>query len=286
MKQGVFLGLVTLDLIYQTPTSLAGNEKRQAEGMVLAAGGPATNAAIAFQGLGSQANLYGAMGCHPLSSMIHDDLGRHGVSWVDLTPEDPMPPPVSSIITATATGDRAVIARNTVGRQVPSPMNWETTLRNADILLIDGHQMMLGSEAADQARAQAIPVVIDAGCWKPGFESVLLLAMVVIASQQFRPPGCETVEAAMAYLVKLGVPYIAVTQGAGPILYCTSDQRGTLSVPDVQAVDTLGAGDIFHGAFCHYYPEHDFLDALAKAAAVASLACESIGTRAWLSRLR
>jgi sugar/nucleoside kinase (ribokinase family) len=282
----VFLGLITVDLMYQTSRPLGSNEKRQADGMSLAAGGPATNAAISFQGLGSQARLFGAIGCHPLSTMIHDDLDRHGVEWVDLNPENPLPPPVSSITTATVTGDRTVIARNTVGRQQPESFDWAVTLQNAAILLVDGHQMPLSVEAAHQAWKQQIPVVVDAGSWKPDFESVLRQATVVIASQQFRPPGCETVEAAINYLTDLGLSSIAVTQGPEPILYCTEDRRGTVSVPQAQAVDTLGAGDIFHGAFCHYYPEHSFLDALAKAATIASLACESMGTRTWLSALR
>ncbi|NJN19911.1 MAG: sugar kinase [Leptolyngbya sp. RL_3_1] len=228
----------------------------------------------------------GAIGCHPLSSVIRDDLTRHGVTWTDLTPKDPLPPPVSAIVTSTESGDRAVIARNTAGRQVPEPVDWEGVFQNAAILLVDGHQMQLSAQAADQARRQQIPVVVDAGSWKPNFETVLRQATVVIASQQFRPPGCETVEATMAYLVSLDVPAVAVTQGPQPIRYCTDNQQGTLSVPSVQAVDTLGAGDIFHGAFCHYYPDHDFQTALAMAAKIAAMACESIGTRAWLSALR
>ncbi len=285
-KRGVFLGLVTVDVMYQTPMPLGRNEKRQADGMILAAGGPATNAAIAFQALGNPARLLGAIGCHPLSSVICDDLTRHGVTWSDLTPNDPLPPPVSAIVTSTETGDRAVIARNTAGRRSPEFVNWEGALQNAAILLVDGHQMQLSANAAHQARAQHVPVVVDAGSWKPDFESVLRQATVVIASQQFRPPGCDTVAATISYLITLGVSQVAVTRGAAPILYRTTHGTGTVPVPPVQARDTLGAGDIFHGAFCHYYLEHGFQMALAKATMIAAAACESVGTRAWLFALR
>lgn len=285
-KQGVFLGLITVDLMYQTPLPLGANEKRQAEAISLAAGGPATNAAIAFQALGNQARLWGVIGCHPLSSVIRDDLTCHGVAWTDLTPNDPLPPPVSTIVTSTETGDRAVIARNTAGRRSPESVNWEGALHNAAIVLVDGHQMQLSVEATHQAQQCQMPVVVDAGSWKPDFDRVLRQATVVIASQQFRPPGCDTVAATIAYLMALGVPQIAVTRGPEPILYRTPHGAGTIPVPPVQAVDTLGAGDIFHGVFCHDYPEHDFQTALAKAAMIASLACESMGTRTWLSALR
>ncbi|NJN19912.1 MAG: hypothetical protein HC812_00260 [Leptolyngbya sp. RL_3_1] len=48
-KSGVFLGLITVDVMYQTPLPLGANEKRQADGMGLAAGGPATNARSRFR---------------------------------------------------------------------------------------------------------------------------------------------------------------------------------------------------------------------------------------------
>jgi sugar/nucleoside kinase (ribokinase family) len=55
----------------------------------------------------------------------------------------------------------------------------------------------------------------------------------------------------------------------------------------IQPVDTLGAGDIFHGAFCHYLLErNDFLLSLERAGEVASLACTSLGTRAWIEQAR
>jgi sugar/nucleoside kinase (ribokinase family) len=47
----------------------------------------------------------------------------------------------------------------------------------------------------------------------------------------------------------------------------------------IKAVDTLGAGDIFHGAFCHYILQQDFPTALSNAAKVAARSCESFGTR-------
>jgi sugar/nucleoside kinase (ribokinase family) len=55
----------------------------------------------------------------------------------------------------------------------------------------------------------------------------------------------------------------------------------------VLPVDTLGAGDIFHGAFCHYLLEcNDFLLSLERAGEVASLSCTSLGTRAWIEQAK
>lgn len=286
MKTGVFAGLITLDCIYQTSKALAPNEKQVAEAMLLAAGGPATNAAIAFQALGGRAILVGALGCHPLATIIRGDLAHQGLELVDLMPEAPAPPPFSSIVVNVATGDRAVISRNAVDRPMPQMPPPKDLLTKADCLLIDGHQMTLGRQLAQTAQAAHIPVVIDAGSWKTGFAEVLSLANVVIASANFCPPKGGVEAAAIAYLQSLGVPKIAVTRGAQSVLYQTGSGIEELPVPPIQAVDTLGAGDIFHGAFClNYVSQGAFLPALQAAAAIAARACQSFGTRTWIQRL-
>ncbi|MGF1457762.1 MAG: PfkB family carbohydrate kinase [Leptolyngbyaceae cyanobacterium] len=286
MKTGIFAGLITLDCIYQTQRPLQPNEKQVADAVLLAAGGPATNAAIAFSALGGQARLIGALGQHPLAAVIREDLAQHQVELVDLTPDGTTPPPFSSIVVNGPTGDRAVISRNVADRPMPQSLPPGEGMGSADCLLIDGHQMAIGQQLAQQAQHRQIPVVVDGGSWKPGFESVLSLADIVIASANFRPPGSGPEAAAIAYLRSLHVPAIAVTRGGQPILYHTPTAHGELPVPTIHPVDTLGAGDIFHGAFCAAFAQtQDFLPAMRQAAQVAALACRFFGTRQWLKHL-
>lgn len=285
-KIGVFAGLITLDCIYQTRRSLHPNEKQVADAVLLAAGGPATNAAIAFQALGGQARLVGALGQHPLTTVIRDDLAQHGIDLVDLTPNEIAPPPLSSIIVNVATGDRAVMSRNGADRPQPTGLPDENLLAGADCLLVDGHQMVVGHALAMQTRSHALPVIVDGGSWKDGFDQVLALATVAIASANFAPPHRQPGWDAIAYLRSLNVPEVAVTRGAQSILYAQFDHTGEVPVPPIQPVDTLGAGDIFHGAFCSTYGETgDFLTALGRAATIAALACQSFGTRQWIQHL-
>lgn len=285
-KTGVFVGLITLDCIYQTAYALQPNEKQVAEEVLLAAGGPATNAAIAFSALGGHARLVGVLGQHPLAAVVRDDLAQHGVELVDLMPETVIPPPFSSIVVNRTTGDRAVISRNAADRPIPQTLPSQDILADADCLLIDGHQMGMGEQLAQQAQQQQIPVVVDGGSWKMGFERVLSLATVAIASANFAPPGMGTEQAAISYLRSLEIPQVSVTRGDRPILYATPTQSGELAVPIIQPVDTLGAGDIFHGAFCAEYANTaDFVSALMGASQVAARACQSFGTRRWISQL-
>ena len=84
----------------------------------------------------------------------------------------------------------------------------------------------------------------------------------------------------------LGPRLVAITHGAKSIEYGVADKLGEIAVDQVQAIDSLGAGDILHGAFCHFLATGlDELDALAQAATVASKSTESFGTRAWIESL-
>ncbi|MDX2217163.1 MAG: sugar kinase [Oculatellaceae cyanobacterium bins.114] len=295
-RSGLFVGITTLDLIYrveQVPTS---NQKIVALDSVVAAGGPATNAAVTFAYLsrsdperGNCTTLLTALGVHPISHLIRADVESEGVAIADLVPERASVPPVSSILVTQATGERSVVSLNAVKQQVeveaiPVSIWTAITHKTFDVVLIDGHQMNVGVAIAQHARANDIPVVVDGGSWKPGFEQVLRSTDYAICSANFYPPGCTTETDVVAYLKALGIPQIAITHGEQPIRYSPSLHADLieLPVPPIQAVDTLGAGDIFHGAFCYYIGRSPFAEALSQAATVAAQACQHFGTRGWM----
>ena len=276
--RGLFVGLMTLDCIYQAQRPPQANEKLVAASAMMTAGGPVTNAAVAFAALGGQATVMVSVGQHPVTTLLREDMAQVGVNIQDLTPERQEPPPMSSIVVSKASGERAVISRNAVGLQVDPQAMDLVDLTGIDVVLLDGHQMALGQQIAKAAQPLGIPVVVDAGSWKLGFDQVLALATVVIASANFKPPHDQD---ALTYLQALGIPHIAITHGERPIVFSDQRQMGELPVPTTTVVDTLGAGDIFHGVFCYAWAG-DFPRALAEAARVASFSCRSFGTRTWI----
>ncbi|HEY9796261.1 MAG TPA: PfkB family carbohydrate kinase, partial [Leptolyngbyaceae cyanobacterium] len=191
-RKGLFIGMLTLDLVYLSSKLPGNNQKVVASDYTVAAGGPATNAAVTFSYLGNQATILGVVGTHPITHLIRGDLESQGVAIADLEPTTPQPPPVSSIIVTQATGDRAVISLNATKMQMSSnqlPAAFDLVV---DLVLIDGHQMEAGCAIAQLAKDNNIPVVIDGGSWKPGFEKVLPFVDYAICSANFYPPGCST----------------------------------------------------------------------------------------------
>ena len=308
-QRGLFVGLITLDLLYLVATLPERNQKIVALDYSMAAGGPATNAAIAFRHMNRGLNgdldddsrdaaiVLGMLGSHSISSLVAADLSHWGVTIADLNPGFSDPLPTSSILVTRATGDRSVVSINAVKSQasvdaIPVDILNEIRMKTISVVLIDGHQMEVGKAIAQQANKANIPVVVDGGSWKPGFEQVLPYAQYVICSANFRPPHCHTQTDVLAYLQALHIPHIAITNGDRPIVYrsetqtseiqTSETQTGEIPVPVVRAVDTLGAGDILHGAFCHFVLQTSFQDALAQAAAIASRSCKYFGTRQWM----
>ncbi|NJR65753.1 MAG: sugar kinase [Leptolyngbyaceae cyanobacterium CRU_2_3] len=282
VKRGLFVGLVTLDLVYLTEDLPDRNQKIVALDYTTSAGGPAANAAVSFSYLGNSATLISAVGQHPLSQLIRADLENWQVAIADLDPERMEPVPTASIIVTQATGDRAVVSLNATRSQVPASAIPPNCLQEVDIVLIDGHQMAVGQAIVQQAHRLGIAVVIDAGSWKPGFEEILPYANYVICSANFHPPLCQSTTEVFTYLQALKIPHIAITGGDRPIQVWHLGKSSEIPVPPISVVDTLGAGDIFHGAFCHYILQSGFTEALAQASQVAAYACQFLGTRAWM----
>ena len=277
---GLFLGLITLDSIYLAAAAPGPNQKITADDFSLAAGGPATNAAVVFAHLGGNARLAGALGSHRMAELVARDLADQGVELNDLDADNPTLPPLSSIVVSRDSGERAVVSRNAAGRLLGSEALPPELLSTADVILIDGHQMGLALAAA-RGRGDT-PLVIDAGSWKPGFDAVIRGADYVLCSADFRPPECDRESQVFEWLREQGVVHAAISHGGGVLSWYGPGRHGEIPVPVVEVVDTLGAGDVLHGAFCRYCLELGFPQALERAAAVASRSCTRFGTRAWM----
>jgi sugar/nucleoside kinase (ribokinase family) len=281
-RNGLFVGLSTLDCIYLTEGIAKNNQKIVALEQAIAAGGPATNAAVTFSHLGDRATLLSVLGQHPISEIIRRDLEVYKINFLDLDAAILEIPSVSSIIVTQSTGDRAVVSTNASKFLISRDRIPPDILENVEIVLIDGHQMQVSLAIAKLAKAQKVPIVIDCGSWKPGFEEVLSLADYVICSDDFQPPNCQERETIFAFLQALKIPHIAISRGKNPIQYISQDKKGEIQIAAANAIDSLGAGDILHGAFCYYILRHNFVKAIALAAEIATYSCQFFGTRQWM----
>lgn len=226
------VGLCTVDLVQRVDVLPAPGQKVQSTSVEVAAGGPAANAAVAVAALGARARLSTVLGAHPLARLAAVDLSSCGVEVRDVLPDRAEPPAVSAVTVREDDGERTVVSHNAAGVFAPPSVD----LGDADVLLLDGHHPALALAAAKLARDRGIPVVLDAGSWKPVLADLLPYVDVCACSSAFVPA------------VPLHNPVVITTNGPDPVRWSAGGETGEVAVPAVTVRDTVGAGDVWHGA--------------------------------------
>ena len=284
---GLFLGLSTVDLIFDLPKFPSEDSKNTARRHIVCAGGPASNAAVTFAFLDGTARLISAVGESGLGRIVKNDLSRHGVEHIDLTSQQTSDPIVSTIIVSGKNGARTVVTSPVNDRSSPVDPAGMQLDRSTGIILFDGYEIELAVDLAKRARQLGIRTVLDGDVYRPKLERLLEYIDVVIFGQTFTASGLPAGVDPWNYFKKFGIAMVAGTRGSAPSEFVAEGISGEIPVTLGKTVDTLGAGDILHGAFCYYYGRGaPFRDALTSASKVASASVSSFGTRDWMHEFK
>lgn len=278
----VCASLSTLDVIQVVERMPGINEKILADSMTVSFGGPAANAAGTVVSLGGEALLVTPLGGGSIGAIIRAELETVGVVVLDCVAGTDYSPAISSVLVNKGTGDRSVVSVNASQLRECSPTSsgW---LDDAKSCLVDGHNMELCITLATTATENGIPVIFDGGSWKPGTERLLSLVDLALLSQDFHIPSGED---AMDFVARSGCRFVARSDGGGSIRLHTETGDVSIKVPEVDIVDTLGAGDVLHGAVALLVArvglsEASLPDILRRGAIVASESCRYSGARGW-----
>ena len=246
--KGLFWGLLTIDLHFFTDHYPEENTKTKIKKFNSYIGGPATNAAITFQHLGGSASLITAIGVNSFNMMIKEEIEEYKIEYHDLNANEASDPVFSSIITNESSGERTVFSYNP---HQPKKHRIPDLCMDCDIALFDGFYIESTIEHAADCQAKGIPTIFDGGSWKNKTDEILKYIDIAICSEDFMPPGVTHQEDITDYLLKKGVKKAVITRGDKPIIINEGEVNLLMKVPKTIVVDTLGAGDIFHGAFCY-----------------------------------
>ncbi len=277
----LFIGLTTIDIQYFVDKFPKSNVKVKTQTPELLVGGPATNAAVAFGMLNNGVHLATAIGKNSFSEFIINDFNKTRITSYDILGGQNFNPVLASVITA-ENGERNIFTHHpdTIDPALSAAELIEKV--QPEIILIDGFYPEFSIECAKIAKQKNIPVVLDCGSWKLQYEILLNYADIAICSDDFYPPNCKTSQQVFGYLHDKKIDKMTITRGDKSILFFDKTE-GEIPIQKLQVVDSLGAGDFFHGAFCYFFLNLcNFKTALQKAAEIASLSCCYKGTREWL----
>lgn len=274
------VGMLTADLVQTVERMPGPNEKVPGLTQSLTFGGPAANAAATAAALGARVHLVAGFGQSVFTPVVARLLDEAGVQWHDPAAGVPSPSPVSTVVLTATTGERAVVG----GAAPPLPPGAAVPpglVESAGAVLLDGHALPVARLAARRARAAGIPVVFDGGSFKPGTAEILGDVDLAVLSADFHAPGGAD---SLVWVRRQGCRLAARSNGSAPVLLRIDECEQHIPVPQVDVVDTLGAGDVLHGAATFAAARWGLGDpsrVLRFACAIAALSCRHPGALGW-----
>jgi len=245
-------------------------------------GGNALNAAIGIVRLGGRASICGPMGDarETSSRYIFEKLALEGIDTKHIVHMPGLVTPISTVM-VDPSGERTIVTFR-------DPELWKVHLPSTEMLLEDCAAILTESRCAEfctdlcaEARRRGIPVVVDVDRAMSLREGLLTASSHLVFSSE---PLQETADVtddgqALKKIAKLTPSFLAGTRGPKGTIWL--DEQGNLQETPafpVHTVDTLGAGDVFHGAFALAITEQQELrEALRFASAAAALKCTRFG---------
>jgi sulfofructose kinase len=276
------IGMPVRDLTFRTPGVPARGSKENASHFDEICGGNALNAAIGIVRLGGRAAICGPMGDarETTSRYLFDQMAHEGVDTKNIVHMPGLVTPISAIM-IDPSGERTIVTFR-------DPELWKVKLPKADKLLDDCDAILTESRCAEfctdlcaEAVRRGIPVIVDVDRAMSLREGLLTASThLVFSSEPLQETAGITDDGeALKKVARLTPSFLAGTRGPRGTLWL--DAKGELQETPafpVHTVDTLGAGDVFHGAFALAITEQQELrQALRFASAAAALKCTRFG---------
>jgi sulfofructose kinase len=276
-------GIIVLDEVFRVDEFPQPDGKVQAKGFFVVNGGCAANAAVAIARLGGRAALAGPMGgpagVDENGDRVLKALARENVDCMACQRMDGLGTALSAIF-MNARGDRTIVTYRDERIAEAMPDDPERIVSGADAVLADNRYPDFVRPVCEAARRRNLPVVLDGDRPTVEDDPLLRIASHVVFSWEClrETTGVADLAEGLKRIAGRTDAFLAVSNGPDDIVYLEGGKVCHLSVFKITAVDTLGAGDAFHGGFVMALAEgRNEVDAMRFGAAVAGIKCARIG---------
>ncbi len=255
--------------------------KVAASEFIITGGGCAANAAVAIARLGGRAGFAGPLGGSgdPVSERIVADLTAEGIDIGGAVRVDGGTASVSLIL-LDAEGEKTIATRRGVNLGKVLPKDAGALVADADAVLVDNRFPEFVTAVCRAAQARKIPIVIDLDQATKLDDPLIKLGTHVVSSAEalHGTTGLTDYGAGLQRLAQHVSGFLAITDGPNGVYWLESGALRHMPAFKVKAIDSLGAGDAFHGAFTLGLAEgRDLADILRFASATAALKCTKFG---------
>lgn len=277
------LGQACVDILGRVPLFPREDGKVELVELHRQCGGPASTALVALSRLGVPCSFLGSVSDDPLGDEIVGALKAEGVDASLLRVTPGYSSQFAFIAVSRKSGDRTVFwHRGSVPHLTKNQVDL-SPFAQAEIVHLDGLMIEASLEAVAQARSRKLTVVLDAGTMREGSLELASRVDILIASARFADPlagaGAEP-EKAFDALCALGPKTVVMTLGRRGSIGWDGDARVWQQAFPVEAVDTTGAGDVYHGGYIYGVLQNwPLKESMRFASAVAALKCREMGAR-------
>jgi sulfofructose kinase len=285
----VGLGQACVDYLGRVPSYPREDGKIELLELQSQCGGPASTALVTLSRLGVKTSFLGSVSDDPIGVEVLKGLRADQVDYSFLKVTPGYTSQFAFIAVSRESGNRTIFWHR---GSVPPLQRKEVDLspfQGAKVLHLDGLMIEASIEAATQARAMGMKVVLDAGTMREGSLDLVSQIDVLIASERFAVPLVgehSPVKKALETLSGFGPKEIVITLGAKGSVGWTGGEVLTQTAFPVDAVDTTGAGDVYHGAYIYgLLKDWDMKACMRFASATSALKCRAIGARAGIPTL-
>ena len=286
-------GICCLDHIVVSPRVRWGDTTSICE-YCIQGGGLVATALVACTRLGAQTELISLLGKDAIAEQILEELDREGVSIHQVTQISEGASPFSFIHVDADNGERTIFHRHATG--LTGQVSDLSPIAHADVLVVDGYYPDLVLKAINAARAHNVPIVADATPNDTNREWLRYVDILIAPHHYVREGGFDNgphqtsdtaLNAALDAIHTIGPSTAVITLGSKGWVASDSSGRICGSAFSVEVVDTVGAGDVFHGAFAFGVAQGwDTARNAEFASAVAALKCTAVGGRTGIPSLK
>jgi sugar/nucleoside kinase (ribokinase family) len=243
-------------------------------------GGMIGTGLVAVARLGGRAELWGVVGSDWIGDAIIAGLQEEGVDTSRVLRPAESRGPMVTVCVDKPTGERYLKRAFGFSSSEQPPVR-KDRLRSAGCLLVDGMFHGAAMDAARAAQRLGVPVVGDFGWHTDNTRELVPHVGHAIVSERFARQIADDLQDACEAIRSMGPEHVAVTLGERGLFWLEGDTFGRMDAFPVEVVDTTGAGDVFHGAYCYALTQGFELESnLAFASATAALKCRCLGGRA------
>jgi len=278
----VGMGLNSVDLIGVVPEFPTLNSKMKLLQFSKQGGGQVATAMVALTRWGVRTKYIGKVGGDELGSFSLDKIREEGVDISSVTIEPHANNQFSMILVDGVSGERTILWDRDERLMYREGELKKKDICSGKILHLDGHDTRAAVRSAQWAKKEGIPTVIDIDKVEPLTGKLIRQIDFVVTSSRFPTlmTGIPDREKALIELQKYTPGFLCSTLGHEGAMALVNGEILYVKGFKIKAVDTTGAGDVFHAGFIYGLLQNwEIVEILRFANAAAALKCRDIGGR-------